>query len=164
MRAHHEADFRDFAAAYQHDLRRYAYLLCGDWHEAEDATQKGLIAVYMNWRKLDRDGRVRAYARVAVLNAVRDHRSSARYRREDHTGVIPETAVSDSYNLGDRENLLAALRALPLRMRAVVVLRYWEGLSVEETADALGCAPGNVKALASRGCAKLREALAGSDS
>ena len=57
----------------------------------------------------------------------------------------------------DRDHLIRLLRALPPRQRTAIVLRYWEDLSGEDAARAMGCTPGTVKAAASRGLARLRD-------
>jgi RNA polymerase sigma factor (sigma-70 family) len=81
------------------------------------------------------------------------------------TEVLPDTAYADPTDAsGDRDDLRRALASLGASQRAVVVLRYWDDLSVEQTADALGCSTGNVKSQSARGLARLREALAASDS
>lgn len=130
--------------------------LTGDGHLAEDLVQQALVRLYLAW------GRARtlstpAYARRILVNAFVDHRRRPWVRRERSSETLPESAVPE-VALPDRE-LFTALAALPPRMRAAVVLRHVEDLSVEEVADALGCSRGTVKSQTSRGLDKLRTAL-----
>ncbi len=158
MRDRDEDAFRVWAEAKSAPLRRYAFLLKPDWHEAADVAQKALVAVYLNWHRLER-GNPTAYAHTAIRNAIHDNHKSAWSQRVDYPGTFPDVATWDAYDLGDRRDLLHALQALPIGMRSAVVLRYWEGYSLEEAAHVMGCSQGNVKSQASRGLQKLRELL-----
>src|SRR3954451_11270550 len=84
-----DREFEDFVAGSQPALRRTAYLLCGDWQLASDYVQEGLIRVYRRWPRLERDGRLHAYAKRAVVSAVLDarrRRSSTEYPRLPERG------------------------------------------------------------------------------
>ncbi len=140
-------------------LRRFAYLMCGDWHEAEDLVQDSLVKLYVHWPKVHREGSPDAWVRRVLVNKWLDDRKSARRRREDRSGFIPESPVEDAYLPPERELLMAALATVPKSQRAVLVLRFWEGMSVYETAEALGCTTGNVKSQSARGLEKLRQVL-----
>jgi len=155
-----ESDFAAFADATGPSLRRTAYLMCGDWERAADITQETLVRVYMAWTRLDPDHGVHAYARrVAVRVAIDQGRK--RSSHEVPTDEVAEHAVADSAEqLVERALLMTALAELPARQRACVVLRYYEDLSVESVAEALGCRPGTVKSQTARGLAILREAYA----
>jgi RNA polymerase sigma-70 factor (sigma-E family) len=152
-----EAEFVEFAHSARGRLRRTAYLMCGDWDQASDHVQEGLIRVYVAWPRLHRAGREYAYARKAVVSAFLDHRrrrSSSEVPTEPDTGLpaaddVAETVVA-------REALMRALADLPPRQRACVVLRYFEDLSVADTASALGCSEGTVKSQTSRALGSLR--------
>ncbi|WP_232248514.1 SigE family RNA polymerase sigma factor [Streptacidiphilus rugosus] len=155
-----ERDFSAFVAARWAALVRTAYLLTGDFHEAEDLVQATLTKVYPQWRRLDR-GTVDAYLRRSLVN---NNRSRHRRRRVAQLLVplVPERPAPVAQGGGgpadgERGLLMAVLAELPERQRAVVVLRYWEDLSAEEVADILGCSVGTVKSQASRALAKLRE-------
>ena len=152
-----ERDFADFVAARSRLLCTTAYLLCGDWHRAEDHAQTALTKLYLAWRRIDRRESVDAYARKVLVRTVLDeHRRP--WRRERATAELPEhPGPADLAD--DRVDLLAALARLPGRQRAVVVLRYWGDLGIGETAEALGISEGTVKSAASRGLAALRGAL-----
>lgn len=153
-------DFVEFAAAYGDQMRRTAYLLCGDWHRASDITQEALIRLYVAWPRLDNDSGLRSYARKAVTSAAFDisrKKSSQELVAADlGEGVDPDAseAVADSLVMLD------ALAQLPPRQRACVVLRYYEDLSVEEVGSVLGCRPGTVKSQTARGLIALRAAYA----
>ena len=152
-----EASFVEFAEAVRGRLRRTAYLLCGDWDQASDHVQEGLIRVYVAWPRLTRAGGEYAYARKAVVSAFLDH-SRRRSSTEAPTGLDSDSAsgqdVAESVAL--RVALVAALAGLPLRQRACVVLRYFEDLSVTDAAVVLGCSEGTVKSQTSRALASLR--------
>ena len=147
-------EFARYYAARYRALRRTAYLLSGDWHEAEDLTQAAFVRLYLAWRRVRADG-AHAYARRVLLNEFLGRR---RRNHEHSVEDLPQLAVpGDSPE--DRVDLAAALRAVPPQQRAVVVLRYWEGLSVGQTAHLLGIAEGTVKSQAARGLAALRTHL-----
>lgn len=157
-------DFESYVAARRPQLRRTAYLLCGDWDKAEDVVQDALTRLYVHWRRASHADNIDAYVRRSLVNA---YLSEGRrpWRRERATDVLPEKGYADpTDSSGDRDDLRRALASLGVSQRAVVVLRYWDDLSVEQTADALGCSTGNVKSQSARGLARLREALAASDS
>ena len=152
-----EAAFVEFAAAVRGQLRRTAFLLCGDWDQASDHVQEGLIRVYVAWPRLTRAGREHGYARKAVVSAFLDH---ARRRSSSEIPVVPDHDEPSRQDVADsvvlRASLVQALRALPARQRACVVLRYFDDLSVADTAAALGCTEGTVKSQTSRALASLR--------
>ena len=152
-----EAEFGEFAAAQAGQLFRIAYLLCGDWHEAQDLVQTALTKLFVAWGRVSRVDHVNSYARSVLVNS---YLSSRRLRRQGELPVaeIFEAGVSD----GDadlRLTLVAALRKLPPRSRAVVVLRYLEDQSIESVASYLGTTPAAVKSLNTRGIALLRQYL-----
>ncbi len=152
-------DFASYVAARRHHLRRTAYLLCGDWDRAEDVVQDALTRLYVNWRRAARADDLDAYVRRSLVNAFLAE-GRRPWRRERSTDELPVTAYADPVGAADdRDELRRALAALGASQRAVVVLRYWDDLSVEQTADALGCSSGNVKSQAARGLARLREVL-----
>lgn len=153
MRATDADRFAAYYAARYRALRRTAYLLCGDWYEAEDLTQAAFVRLYLAWSRVRANG-AHAYARRVLLNEFLGRR---RRGRELPVEAVPDRPGPAAGSPDDRVDLSAALRAVPPQQRAVVVLRYWEGLSVEQTAALLRVAPGTVKSQASRGLAALRE-------
>ncbi|MGX6601574.1 SigE family RNA polymerase sigma factor [Micromonosporaceae bacterium Da 78-11] len=154
-----EAQFREFVAARMESLRGLAYLTCGDWSVAEDAVLATLARLYVKWNRIDNhDG----YARTAVVRAAIDETRRPWWRREQsHSHAMPDPAGPDDATraVDDRLDLRQALLRLPSRQRAVVVLRFLEGLSVQQTAAALRCPEGTVKAYTSRGLDALRKTL-----
>lgn len=150
-------EFVEFAEAVYPQLRRTAFLLCGDWHTAEDLAQTALEKVFLSWRKIRRQDAVHAYAHRTLVN------SYLTYKRLKHTGELltgwfPERAMEASAP-ETRIVVLDALATLPPRTRAVVVLRYWADLSVDQVANVLGCSPGNVKRLSAYAMDRLRTVL-----
>jgi len=154
-----EDEFVQFAEAVAPRLRRTAFLLCGDWHTAEDLAQTTLAKVFASWHRISRRDAVNAYAMRTLLNT---YLGESRKKRpgEVLTGQLPEPPVpAPSPEL--RIAVLEALAMLPPKARAVVVLRYWADQSVEQTAALLGCSPGNVKSQSARALDKLRLLLDG---
>jgi RNA polymerase sigma-70 factor (sigma-E family) len=152
-------DFESYVVARRAQLRRTAYLLCGDWHRAEDVVQETLARLYVHWRRASRAGNLDAYVRRSLVNT---YLAEGRrpWRRERSTDRVPERACADGAAAADtRDELRRALAALGASQRAIVVLRYWDGLTVEETAAALGCSSGNVKSQSARGLERLRAVL-----
>ncbi|WP_019544772.1 SigE family RNA polymerase sigma factor [Streptomyces sulphureus] len=153
-----EEEFRKFVEARQRQLRRSAYLLCGDWHQAQDLTQMTLMKLYVAWGRVRRDGNVDAYARTILTRLFIDQ-WRRRKVREDPLDAVSEPAGGPDHSPELRLVMQAALMALPPRYRAVLVLRYWEDWSVEQTAEALRVTPGTVKSQSARGLARLRRLL-----
>jgi len=152
-----EQQFTEFAALAAPRLRRTAFLLCGDWHTAEDLAQTALAKVFVSWRRISHRDAAQAYATRTLVNSYLAGRRRKR-ATEVLLGRLPDRAVpSSAPEL--RLVVLEALATLPHRSRAVVVLRYWEDLSVEQVADLLGCSAGNVKSQSARGLDKLRAVL-----
>ncbi|WP_181785961.1 SigE family RNA polymerase sigma factor [Streptomyces phytophilus] len=153
-----EREFREFAEARQAGLRRSAYLLCGDWHQAQDLTQTTLMKLYAAWGRIRRDGNVDAYART-ILTRVFIDQYRRRTWREELVEAVPEGHPVAPATLELRLVMRSALMELPPRYRAVLVLRFWEDWSVEQTAEALRVSPGTVKSQSARGLRRLRELL-----
>ncbi|SEH00545.1 RNA polymerase sigma-70 factor, sigma-E family [Nonomuraea solani] len=152
-----EHDFGAFVAARATSLLRVAYLACGDQTEAEDLLQTALERTYRQWDRV-RHNSPEPYVRRVIINA-----AISRARRRAILKIIPmysppETPVRAT-DVDLRHVLMEALRALPPRQRAVIVLRYWEDYSETQTAEVLGCTVGTVKSQTSKAMAKLRTAL-----
>lgn len=160
MKASDEAEFTEFATAMIRRLRRTAYLMCGDWHRAEDAAQDALVKVYRRWNRIDRTHGLNSYAHQCLITSVFDQ-SRKPWRRErlvdtdDLTGVLADPAGT----VDDRMLVVEALAALPPSQRACVVLRHYGDLSLEQTAAVLGIGTGGVKSQTSRALTRLRELL-----
>ncbi|MEU4777544.1 SigE family RNA polymerase sigma factor [Micromonospora sp. NPDC023633] len=152
-----EDEYRQFVSVRLEPLRITAYLLCRDWHTADDLVSITIGKLYRHWRRVRRVEHVDAYVRGMLTNAWLDERRRP-WRRERSTDDLPDRAEPNvpEVALADRELLLDLLAQLPPRRRAVVVLRFYCDLSVEETARALGISAGTVKSQAARGLESLR--------
>jgi RNA polymerase sigma-70 factor (sigma-E family) len=154
-------EFQEFMRNRASPLHQSAYLLCGDWHLADDVVQDAFIKAYQHWPRIRGMDDPDAYLRRILLNEVR-----GRWRRRER--MIPvssfprgrEQAAPDTIGaFTQHAEMLQVLLTLPLRQRATIVLRYLEGMSERETADALGCSVGTVKSQSARALATLRKAL-----
>jgi RNA polymerase sigma-70 factor (sigma-E family) len=157
-----EAEFAEYAAARQHHLLRTAFLLCGDQTGAQDLAQETLTSLCRVWPRVRRMDAVDAYARRTLINTFfRQQRKLSRDRAARQALLADQTRAvgSTSEEAELRLELLAALDRLGNRSRAVLVLRYWDDMSVQDTADALGCSVGTVKSQTSRALVRLRELL-----
>jgi RNA polymerase sigma-70 factor (sigma-E family) len=152
-----DEEFVEFAEIASPQLRRTAFLLCGNWHTAEDLVQTTLARVFVSWRKIRRRDAARAYAARTLVNTYLAEKRSKR-SAEILTDRFPERPV-EPHAPETRIVVLSVLATLPPRARAVVVLRYWEDLSVDQVAAMLSCSPGNVKSLAAGALSKLRAAV-----
>lgn len=150
-----QAAYVEFVAGRQARLRRTAYAVCGDWDRAEDLLQTALIKLYVAWPRVRRDGREEAYVRQIIVRANLDEVRRPWWRRE-RPGLDGLESTAAQPDLDARGDLLTALRSLPEMQRSVVVLRYWLGLSVAETAADLRISEGTVKSHAHRGLERLR--------
>jgi RNA polymerase sigma-70 factor (sigma-E family) len=131
-------------------------LLTGDRALAEDLVQTALAKTYLAWGRIRDREAVEAYTRRTMVTTYASW-WRRRWRGEVPTGTLPDRPGDDPYGQVDSSlPLRAALARLPRRMRAVVVLRYWDDLSAAEVAAILGCSVGTVQSQASRGLAKLR--------
>ena len=157
-----QADFDRFVADSTDGLLRTAFLIVWDLPEAEDIVQETLLQVARRWPRVRRMEHPVAYARRIVVNrALRGAPRRARARGELTGEPAPEradgTALADAIDTQDE--LMRALVALPPRQRTVLVLRYFLDLPEAEVAAALKCSLGTVKSTASRGLARLEQAM-----
>lgn len=139
-------------------LVRFGYVLTGNRSGAEDLVQAALFRTYLRWNRLRDPEDPTAYVRRAMVNA---HVSWTR-RSSSHEQLfaeLPEHEAAESHDVEPLQ-MWRDLATLPPRMRAVLVLRFYEDLSEAETARILGCSVGTVKSQTSRGLARLRAALA----
>jgi RNA polymerase sigma-70 factor (sigma-E family) len=156
-----EEDFRAFVETRWQALVRVGFLLTGDSGRAEDLVQAALVQVHRHWRRIERVDGHDAYARRTLVNL---NISWWRRRRvaEHLVDRVPERAHDEPDHAAahaDRDAVARALLTLPPRMRAVIVLRYYDDLSEADCAAALGCSIGTVKSQTSRGLDRLRVAL-----
>lgn len=159
MRTEQEAEFRDYVAARSQRMRRLAYLMCGDWHRAEDAVQTAFVKLYGAWNRA-KHASLDAYTRRIVVNAVTDQHRGSWFRRERSAETLPERVGADPAEASVRRlTVMTALARLPARQRAVIVLRYWDDQPVEQTARIMRCSTGTVKSQTARGLRTLRGLL-----
>lgn len=149
--------YREYVTGRLEPLRRTAYLLCGDWHTADDLVSVALTKLFRHWRRVSEMENVDAYVRRTLLNVWLDERRRPWWRVR-LTDVIPDRGAA-APDPTERMTVLGYLDELPERRRAVLVLRYFCDLSVAETAQALGCSEGTVKSQTSRALDTLRARL-----
>jgi RNA polymerase sigma-70 factor (sigma-E family) len=153
-------DFSEYVAARGPALERFAYVLTGDAHRAQDLVQTALLKAYRRWRWVARSEHPDAYVRRIVTTAHVDwwrRRSST----EQPVGELPDRpgGADPGDRVADRDELRRALATLTPRQRAVLVLRHYEGWDDAAIAAALRCGEASVRTHASRGLQRLREAL-----
>jgi RNA polymerase sigma-70 factor (sigma-E family) len=156
--ADRDTGFTDFMSARMPALRRLARLLCQDWSTADDLLQAAMTKTYVHWFKAARADNTDAYVRAILVREFVEQRRASWTRRVSLTDRPIEAATPDT----DREGALdlrTMVAALPPRQRAVLVLRYYCDLNVDQTAEALGCAPGTVKSQTAKALDSLRLAL-----
>lgn len=151
-----DQEFEAFAKAFAERLRANAFMMCRDWHLAQDLTQTALTKVYLAWGRAAQAKSPLAYAQKVLFRAYLDHR-----RRRSSTEATPGVLrdVSHQYQPDLRVTMLDALSHLPPRDRAIVVLRYVEDYTVEQTADLLDVSESVVKTQAKRSLTKLKDLL-----
>ena len=158
MTSPRDAEFADFVAAREASLRRLAIALCQDWQRADDLVQTAVTKLYVYWPKAKAAASTDAYIRAIVVREFLTERRSSWSRRVRLTSQLPDppgfgTDVEASLDMQ------AAIASLPPRQRATLVLRFYCDLSVEETAQVLGCTPGTVKSQTAKALSALRRAL-----
>jgi RNA polymerase sigma-70 factor (sigma-E family) len=155
--------FRQFVADPSAGLLRLAYLVSADRAAAEDVLQTALVRAYLRWPSIQSNPE--AYVRRVVITVAADERRRPYRRREVTAGEVPD-AIDPTEPFGSVEvaqRLREALRSLPPRQRAAVVLRHWVGLEPAEVADLLGCSVQTVRSQTMRGLTKLRTAYGADD-
>lgn len=155
MRRQDEDKYREYVTARMEGLRRWAYLVCHDWHAADDLVSVTLGKLYRSWPRAQSAENLDAYVRKIMLRAWLDEKRRP-WRREEATGELPEQAVAAEPDVLARMTLLQLLAGLTPRRRAAVVLRFYFDHSVEETAEILGCTPSTVRSLTTRGLETVR--------
>ena len=165
MTVRHSVDvsaFSEFVAARSAALFRTAYLILGDHQLAQDLVQEALVKTYVAWPRIREPHKAEAYTRRTIVTTA----ISWRRRRSFHerpTDTLPESHEPDQVDvLAAHDAMWSQLGTLPPRMRAAIVLRYYEDLSEARTAELMGCSVGTVKSQVSTGLARLR-AQAGLD-
>jgi RNA polymerase sigma-70 factor (sigma-E family) len=148
-------EFAEYVAQRHERLRRTAYLLTRDWAIAEDLVQTALAKAWVAWRRIDGDPDPYVYRIIANTHASWWRR---RWRGEVPTEVLPDRAAAGDFtsDVGDRDVLWTAIGELSGRQRAVVVLHYFEEMTLAQVADVLGCSVGAVKSQLGRALTRLR--------
>jgi RNA polymerase sigma-70 factor (sigma-E family) len=159
-----EAQFSVYVTDRRDRVRRTAYLICGDWHRADDLVQDSLVAMYAVWPRVARGDNIDAYASRVLLHKHIDERRRP-WRREHSVDPVPDgvdqRARRGFDEVDDRDDVLvSALAALPAVQRSVLVLRFTDDLALDEIARVLELPLGTVKSRLSRASDALRVELA----
>jgi RNA polymerase sigma-70 factor (sigma-E family) len=158
-----ESRFREFVGARSKALLQTAYLLTGDWEYSRDLVQGALASLARRWGQLAEPERGEAYVRKTIYHAHIDKTRRLAWGRERSTASVPDTPApggDPADTVANRDEVLAALRRLPPRQRAVVVLRYFEDRSDEEIAEVLGITAGTVRSQHHKALKALRVTVA----
>ena len=150
--------YDEYVAARWTALYRTAYLLTANHADAEDLAQTTLVKAYLSWTKVAAASSPDAYVRRILTNAFVSSRRPLRVTRERLVEHTPETEAHPPAT-DERLLLWPHVTSLAPRQRAVIVLRYYEDLSEQQIADALGCSPGTVKSTASDALKVLRSRI-----
>jgi RNA polymerase sigma-70 factor (sigma-E family) len=151
-----ETLFRSFFSRHYRQLRDLAFLLCGNWSEAEDLAQDALVRTFAAWPGIRDPGHAGAYARRVLVNRHRSLLRRAVTQAKYAHWLPPSEQLSSEPSTDERLMLWPALLRLPIRQRTVLVLRYYEDLSEQEVARLVGWPLGTVKSLNRRGLERLR--------
>ncbi len=151
--------FEDFAAARMPALLRYAVLLTGDRELARDIVQEVLTRALLRWRRIGGFDEPYAYVRTMVTNeylTLRRRKTFKTVPLDHHEHGRDPGSPDAAGRIGEHQEMWQLLGTLPRQHRAVLVLRYYEGLTDDEIAHVLGCRPATVRGYASRALAALR--------
>jgi RNA polymerase sigma-70 factor (sigma-E family) len=151
--------FEEYAEVSWPSLYRYAYLLTGNHADAEDLAQQTLLKAYRSWSRVSQSDSPAAYLRRMLTNTYLSARRPKARRLEVLTDAPPERGEVGGGGPEERMVLWPHVTSLPPRQRAVIVLRYYEGLSEREIAETLDCSAGTVKSTAHHALKALRAAL-----
>jgi RNA polymerase sigma-70 factor (sigma-E family) len=153
-------EFTEYFNAKRDWVRRAAYLLCGDWHLADDLAQITFVRLAAAWDRIREPAALDAFTRTCLIRVYLSESRRMWRRRESSAATQPDPGVGDHAERIDvRIGVIAAMKTLPPRQRATLVCRYYQGLDVEQTADVLGCSTGTVKSQTARALASLRRLL-----
>ncbi|WP_229073419.1 SigE family RNA polymerase sigma factor [Actinoplanes sp. DH11] len=158
MRDGAQEEYVEYVAARVPALRRLAYVLTGDGYRADDLVQQTITTLYLKWHRARAADNLDAYVRTMLVRGYVDERRLA-WSRVRLFRQIPEPEPVEDTGAEERHVVRAALRRVPRQQRAVLVLRFFYDLPVDEVAGLLGCTTGTVKSHTSRGLAALRRLL-----
>ncbi len=154
-----DTEYTEYVRSRMAVWRRTAYLMCGDWDRGDDVVQRVLTELYRKWPRARQAESLDGLVRIMLLRRLIDERR-LRWAKVQLTTALPDRPAPAAPDPADRLALMAALRQVGPRQRAVLVLRFFSDLTVEETAQALNCSPGTVKSQTAKGLAVLRRLLA----
>jgi RNA polymerase sigma-70 factor (sigma-E family) len=152
-------DFDDWVRVRGAVLLRFAYLVTRDHHRAEEAVQDALVAAYPRWPRIVQAGDPEAYLRRSIVNADISRWRRFRRRETPTDEPPPQTAGDIGADVAAQDHAWTLCARLPVRQRAAVVLRYYEGCSDAEIAQILDCTAGTVRSQIHRALATLRREL-----
>ena len=150
-----DQEFHDFVAQRMQRWRRSAFLMCQDWHTADDLVAIAIAKIYRHWRDVRQADNPDAYAQRILSRSWLSERRRP-WRRERSSELLPDRPVTTTDQIADRDSLAALLRALGPRQRAVLILRFYFDYSAEQSAEILQVTLGTVKSQTARGLAALR--------
>jgi RNA polymerase sigma-70 factor (sigma-E family) len=150
-----DQEFQDFVAQRMERWRRSAFLMCQDWHTADDLVSIAIAKIYRHWHEVRQADNPEAYAQKILTRTWLSERRRP-WRRERSSELLPDQPVSAPDQVADRDSLAALLRALGPRQRAVLILRFYFDYSTEQTAEILQVTVGTVKSQTARGLDALR--------
>lgn len=162
MRVEARQEYVDYVSNRLVPLRQLAYLLCGDEHRADDIVQQTITKLYVRWLRIRDVEHLDQYVRTMLVRVFLDERRRP-WSRVGLLAEAPEPRPAPDGGVEDAMVLRAALRRVPRRQQAVLVLRFLCDLPVEEVAETLGCSAGTVKSQTARGLATLRRLLNGAE-
>jgi RNA polymerase sigma-70 factor (sigma-E family) len=158
MYGRRDAEFTEYVAARLTALRRVAYLLCWDWDRADDLVQGAITKLYVHWGRVRALDHADSYAKVILVREFLSDRRSGWARRVTLGAEVPDVpAVAADHDAA--LDVRSALAELPPGQRATIVLRFYCDLSVDQSAQVLGCSAGTVKSQTAKGLDSLRRAL-----
>ena len=158
MSAHRDAEYTEYMSARMPSLRRLARLLCQDWNRADDLLQVTMTKTYLHWSRAASADNPDAYIRAILVREFVHERRTGWARRVTLSSEPIEIAAT-VWDHDSALDLRAAVAALPPRQRAVLVLRYFCDLNVDQAAQALDCTPGTIKSQTAKALSRLRESV-----
>lgn len=158
MRDEWEREYVEYFQPRLPQLHRLVVMLCGDADRADDIVQSAVTTLYTRWRQVRQVDNLDAYVRRSLVNAFLSERRR-RWSRVVLTETLPDRPAVAGQPADERLAIRAALKTLPPKQQAVLVLRFLCDLPVSEVAELVGCSPGTVKSQTSDGLAKLRKKL-----
>jgi RNA polymerase sigma-70 factor (sigma-E family) len=150
-----DQEFHDFVAQRMERWRRSAFLMCQDWHTADDLVSIAIAKIYRHWREVRRADNPEAYAQRILTRTWLSERRRP-WRRERSSQLLPDQPVAAPDRVADLASFAALLRTLGPRQRAVLILRFYFDYSTEQTAEILQVTVGTVKSQTARGLDTLR--------